>query len=108
MKNFKYLAAPLLLLAILLAGCGKSDVSGTWVAAEAGGIDVGSAANEYVFSEDGTFNYSNDGLALDKGKYEVKGNEIKLNGKDNNYTLKISDDDKTFKYQGKTFEKEDE
>ena len=108
MKKLKYLVAPLLLIAVLLAGCGKTDISGEWKAHEAADIDKGSNANEYIFYKDGNYRYNNDGLALDKGTYEVDGNKIKLKGKDSKETIQLDNGKKTFKYNGNTFEKSDD
>lgn len=108
MKKLKYLVAPLLLLAVLLAGCGKTDIAGKWKAHEAADIDKGTNANEYIFYRDGNYEYNNEGLRLDDGTYKVKGNEIKLKGKHANQTIHLSSDKKSFKHNGDKFEKTNE
>lgn len=103
MKNLKYLVVPLVLVSVLLVGCGKTDISGEWKAHEV--VDKGSNANEYIFHKNGKYEYNNDGLRLDDGTYKVKGDKIKLKGKDANQTLHLDSDKKTFKFNGDKFEK---
>lgn len=107
MKKLKYLVAPLLLVAVLLAGCGKTDVVGTWTHEAAGDVDLGADADEYVFSDDNTYTHSSDSATIDSGEYKVDGNKIKLDGKYQKYTLVI-EDNKKFKKNNKTYEKKDE
>jgi major membrane immunogen (membrane-anchored lipoprotein) len=105
MKKYILSIIPLLMAAILLGGCGKADIQGNWKKEEAAGIDKGYDSDEYNFFKNGTFDYNNDGLALDKGKYEVKGDTVKLKGEHNTYTVKIKDG-KQFKYKGKVYKKQ--
>lgn len=105
MKKYIFLIIPLLMAAILLSGCGKADMQGSWEKDAAGDVDLGDNSDEYYFHKNGKFDYSNDGLALDTGKYEVKGDTVKLKGKHNTYNVKIKDG-KQFKYNGKVYKKQ--
>lgn len=102
MKKYILLIVPLLLSVIVLSGCGKADMQGEWKIDEV--VYTGDNADAYNFYKDGTFDYGNDGLALDEGKYEVKGDTVKLKGKHNDYTIKVKDG-KQFKYDGKVYKK---
>lgn len=116
MKKIKYLVPMLMIFAVILSGCGKSDVVGKWEV-PAGNVDLGTHGDYYEFDKDGTYFHDNhDSIAAEKGKYEIDGNTIKIKGKffamsDSKpftYKLKLSEDKKSFKHKGKTYEKETE
>jgi major membrane immunogen (membrane-anchored lipoprotein) len=105
MKKYILLIIPLLMAAILLSGCGKSNVEGTWKKEEAGAVDKGYDSDEFVFHKNGEFDYSVSGATTNEGKYTAKNDSIKLKGKSNTFTVKLKDG-KKFKYHGKVYKKQ--
>lgn len=98
----------------MLSACGKSNVEGEWKVNEA--VDRGSDSNLYTFKKDGTYSHTEgDSPIFEEGKYEVKGDTINIKGEaagidgsKYDYKLTLSDDKKSFKHEGKKFEKEKE
>ncbi|RIN27721.1 hypothetical protein [Staphylococcus succinus] len=112
MKKIKYLLPILLMAIVMLSACGKSDVEGEWKVQEA--VDRGSQSNHYFFDKDGTYYHTEgESVVFEEGKYEVKGNTIKIKSKNTavddsktiNYKLTLSDDKKSFEHEGEKFEK---